>query len=111
MDFSQCIDCPPSPLTILCSFGVGAVLVALTLAARRRLNSVWSDGITTLLFAAAVLWNCALVFVFVYPHNHHVIYLASHRASLIANQAVGVVWGILVAVAFWRWWRPRRRAA
>ena len=82
MDFSQCLDCPPSPFALVLLFGVGAVLVILALVARRYLKSRMGLALIAILVASAAFWNLLLVLFFVYPHNHHVIYLASHRASL-----------------------------
>ena len=50
----------------------------------------------------ALVWNGLLAFTFIYPHNHHAIYLGDHRTSLLANAAVGLVWvvGIVVTLVF-----------
>jgi len=110
MDFSQCLDCPPSPFALVLLFGVGAVLVILALVARRNLKSRMGLALIAIVVASAAFWNLLLVLFFVYPHNHHVIYLASHRASLIANAVVGVIWFTAIIIAFSRWWPTRSRS-
>jgi hypothetical protein len=105
VDLSECIICPPSALELLAAFSVGASLVgfAITLLWKRP-----AGRSAAFVLWVAIGWNALLAITFIYPHNHHAIYLRTHRASLVANAALGAAWFAAVAAALlmaWRKWR------
>jgi len=78
---------PPSILAVAVVLLIGGVLLIAAIAMRRKYATV-----ATLVLLFAALWNGALVFAFMSPHNRHVFHLSTHRESVFVNAAVGIVW-------------------
>lgn len=73
------------------------------IAMRRKYGSNAAAIAAALLLLLAALWNGAIVFAFMSPHNRHVFHLATHRASVIFNATVGIVWLLLCLLSVSKW--------
>ena len=85
---------PPSILAVAVVLLIGGVLLIAAIAMRRKYATV-----ATLVLLFAALWNGALVFAFMSPHNRHVFHLATHRSSVVVNAIVGIAWLSLCVVS------------
>jgi len=103
MSLLRRIDWPPSILGIVVVLLIGGALLLAAIAIRRKRGSATGATAATLVLLLAALWNGAIVLAFMSPHNRHVIHLATHRASLFANAAVGIVWLTLCVFCAVKW--------
>jgi hypothetical protein len=108
MSLRSRIDWPPSILAILVVLLIGGALLLTAIAIRRKYGSAAGATAATLVLLLAVLWNGAIVLAFMSPHNRHVMHLATHRASLFANAAVGIVWLSLCVFCAVKWFHHAR---
>jgi hypothetical protein len=97
---------PPSVLLIAAMLLIGGALLTAAIATRRTYGSANGATAADLLLLMAAVWNAAIVFAFLSPHNRHVFHLATHRASVFINAAVGVVWLSLCVFSVVKWFRP-----
>jgi hypothetical protein len=79
---------------------IGGVLLIAAIALRRKYGS---RIVATLILLLAALWNGAIVFAFMSPHNRHVFHLATHRTSVMVNATIGVVWLSLCVLGVIKW--------
>ena len=106
------IHWPPPILAVAVVLLIGGALLLAAIALRRRYGSATGATAATLMLVLAALWNGAIVFAFMSPHNRHVIHLTTHRASVLGNAAVGIVWLTLCVFCAVKWFhRPKGRAA
>ena len=94
--FRGLVQWPPSMLLVATVLFIGIALLISAIAARRKLAS---RIVANVLLLAAVLWNGAIVFAFMSPHNRHVFHLATHRSSVVVNAIVGIAWLSLCVVS------------
>ena len=74
----------------------GAALLVAAIVSRRKFGSRFA---THLLLLVAAVWNGAIVFTFMSPHNRHVFHLATHRTSVVVNAIAGIAWLSLCVVS------------
>jgi ABC-type Na+ efflux pump permease subunit len=103
MSLHSRIHWPPSILAVAVVFLIGGTLLLAAIAIRRKYRSATGATAATLVLLLAVLWNGAIVLAFMSPHNRHVIHLATHRASVFTNAAVGIVWLSLCVFCAVKW--------
>ena len=96
---------PPPILAVAAVLLVGGALLFAAIAMRRKLRSKIGATAATFMLLLAALWSGAIVFLFMSPHNRHVFHLATHRASVIVNAAVGIVWLAMCAFCVVKWYR------
>lgn len=94
---------------ILTVFFIGAALLAASIAIRRMSRVSHTSAAAYALLVAATAWNAVIVFAFLSPHNRHVLHLATHRTSVLANGAIGIVWFSLCVVSAVKWFRSNSR--
>src|SRR5437867_10084833 len=99
------IHWPPPILAVAGVLLVGAALLFAAIAMRRKSRSTIGASAAALVLVLAALWNGAIVFLFMSPHNRHVFHLATHRASVIVNAAVGIVWLAMCVFCAVKWYR------
>jgi ABC-type Na+ efflux pump permease subunit len=80
---------PPSMLVVGAVLLIGVALLVSAIALRRKYGS---RIVATLMLVVAALWNGAIVFAFMSPHNRHVFHLSTHRSSVVVNAIVGIAW-------------------
>jgi hypothetical protein len=91
---------------------IGGALLLAAIAMRRKYGSATGASAAIFVLLLAALWNGGIVFAFMSPHNRHVFHLATHRASVIVNAAVGILWLLLSVFCAVKWFRrPKSRAA
>jgi len=99
------IHWPPPVLAVAAVLLIGAALLFTAIAMRRKSRSTIGASAAALVLVLAALWNGAIVFLFMSPHNRHVFHLATHRASVIVNAAVGIVWLAMCVFCAVKWYR------
>jgi hypothetical protein len=82
----------PTPLEFLVILLIGGALLLAAIAIRRKYASRTATTVSILVLVLAGLWNGTIFLAFLSPHNRHVMHLATHRASVIANAVVGFIW-------------------
>ena len=97
------IHWPPSPAVIAVVLITGCTLLIVSILLRRRAASSAGRFAAAVLLVLAAVWNGAIVFAFMSPHNRHVLHLATHRESVVVNAAIGVVWFGAAAFAVVKW--------
>ena len=95
--FHGLIQWPPSMFLVATVLVIGIILLIGAIAVRRKAGSPF---FANALLLAAALWNGAIVFAFLSPHNRHVFHLATHQSSVVVNAMVGVAWLSLCAMPF-----------
>lgn len=93
---------PPPPFAIAAVLVAGGALLFAAIVIQRK---SLSTTVATIALLIAALWNGAIVFAFMSPHNRHVFHLATHRGSVILNAALGIVWLFLCACSVHAWFR------
>ena len=81
---------------------IGAALLIVAIVMRR---SRMPPVLAHLMLFLAGLWNAAIVFVFMSPHNRHVFHMATHRSSVVVNAAIGLMWLAACVFCAWKWYR------
>jgi hypothetical protein len=95
---------PPPIGAIVLLLLIGAALLIMAIVIRRKSSSSL-PALVVLMFA--VLWNAAIVFLFMSPHNRHVFHLSTHRISVVVNALIGIVWCSLCVFTVLRWFRAQ----
>jgi len=105
------IHWPPPILAVAVVLLIGAGLLFAAIAMRRKSRSTIGATAAALVLLLAAFWNGAIVFVFMSPHNRHVFHLATHRASVLANAAIGIVWLSACVFCAVKWYRRATTSA
>jgi hypothetical protein len=93
---------PPSMIVVAAALLIGVALLVSAIALRRKYGSRIGAALMLLL---AALWNGAIVFAFMSPHNRHVFHLSTHRTSVLVNAIVGIAWLSLCVLSVIKWFR------
>lgn len=72
---------------------------------RRKRNRVLHEPVAGLVVTVAVLWNFLVAFSFIYPHNHHALWLPTYPSTLIADAIIGSAWLVVVFSFLFKRWR------
>jgi drug/metabolite transporter (DMT)-like permease len=97
------IHWPPSMFLVAAVLLIGGALLIAAIAIRRKYRSDTAAIPAILLLLLAAIWNGAIFFAFMSPHNRHVFHLATHRASVFFNAIVGSVWLSLCVASAIKW--------
>ena len=103
MNLRGYIHWPPPILLVAAVLLIGGALLIAAIAIRRKYGSDTAAIAATVLLLLAAIWNGAIVFAFMSPHNRHVFHLATHRASVFFNATVGSLWLTLCVASAIKW--------